>query len=201
MATPEHLSASQEDYLEAILLISSRKRAARATDIARHLHVKGPSVTGALRSLARQELVNYAPYDLITLTEKGERLATEVCRRHEALERFFLHVLHVSDAAAAAAACRIEHAIPTEVLERLMRLAEFAGACPRLGQDWLARAESGCQKARDGRRCAQCLTEDVTALAAAAAQQATQRRTGADQGKSNSIPRHRGRQDVPTHHE
>ena len=89
----ERLSSSMEDYLEAIFHISQEKQAARAKDIADRVMVNKSSVTGALRALSEKGLVNYAPYDIITLTVKGKRLAEEIVRRHEALNDFFIKVL------------------------------------------------------------------------------------------------------------
>ena len=87
----ELLSSNMEDYLEAIFHISQKKQAARAKDIADRLKVNKSSVTGALRSLSEKGLVNYAPYDIITLTTKGKRLAIEIVRRHDALKEFFIN--------------------------------------------------------------------------------------------------------------
>ena len=56
----ESLSASLEDYLEAIFHIVSEKRVARAKDISKRMHVNRSSVTGAMHSLAKKKLVNYA---------------------------------------------------------------------------------------------------------------------------------------------
>ena len=75
MATTQSLSSNMEDYLEAIYHISSEKQAARAKDISDRLKVNKSSVTGALRSLSEKGLVNYAPYDIITLTAVGEQVA------------------------------------------------------------------------------------------------------------------------------
>ena len=72
MAHHAALSSNMEDYLEAIFHISSEKQAARAKDIADRLKVNKSSVTGALRSLSEKGYVNYAPYDIITLTGKGK---------------------------------------------------------------------------------------------------------------------------------
>ena len=66
------LSASLEDYLKAIFRIVAVKQAARAKDISARLSVSNSSVTGALRTLADRGLINYAPYDLITLTPLGQ---------------------------------------------------------------------------------------------------------------------------------
>jgi DtxR family Mn-dependent transcriptional regulator len=68
------LSASLEDYLEAILRIVQEKQVARAKDVGKRLNVGRSSVTGALHALADRKLINYAPYDLRTL-----RAATRCC--------------------------------------------------------------------------------------------------------------------------
>ncbi len=86
MATTETLSASLEDYLEAIFHIIKQKQAVRAKDISRRLTVSSSSVTGALHSMAERGLINYAPYDVITLTAKGKAVAEDVIRRHEVLQ-------------------------------------------------------------------------------------------------------------------
>ena len=70
MFASEPLTASLEDYLEAIFVIVARKQAVRAKDIARHLNVKNASVT-RVAALAERGLINYAPYDVITLTPSG----------------------------------------------------------------------------------------------------------------------------------
>jgi len=83
MTLTDTLTASLEDYLEAIFHIIAEKQAVRPKDIAKRLKVSNSSVTGALRSLADKELINYAPYDVISLTPSGETAAKDVIRRHE----------------------------------------------------------------------------------------------------------------------
>ena len=98
MAGTKSLTASLEDYLEAIFHVAAEKGAARAKDISRRMKVNSSSVTGALRALADRGLVNYAPYDIVTLTAKGTRMAEDVIRRHEVLRDFFVKVLAVAEA-------------------------------------------------------------------------------------------------------
>ena len=86
MASAEAVSASLENYLEAIFHISEDKQAARAKDIAQRLKLKGSSVTGALRLLSERGLINYAPYDIITLTPKGKKVARDVVNNVHAEE-------------------------------------------------------------------------------------------------------------------
>lgn len=119
------LTASQEDYLEAILALVRETGAARVRDIAARVDVAKPSVTVALRALAKRKLVRYQPYGYATLTDQGQVLAEQVHRRHTALSGFFRDVLDVDEHIADANACRIEHAVGEGVLRRLSCFAGF----------------------------------------------------------------------------
>jgi len=155
------LSASLEDYIEAIYHIVARKRAARAKDIAQRLHVNNSSVTGALHALSERGLVNYAPYDVITLTDEGTTVAKDVVHRHEVLRDFFVRVLSVDAVEAEDAACRMEHAVPATIVERFVRFVEFVDRCPRGGEDWLLAFAERCGGADRGdcERCVQACVD------------------------------------------
>ena len=86
MVPKTSLSASLEDYLEAIYHIVAEKQAARTKDISQRLKVNNSSVTGALRALAERQLVNYAPYEVITLTASGKKIARDIVRRARAFQ-------------------------------------------------------------------------------------------------------------------
>ena len=75
MAKPEkiELSASLEDYVEAIFNLVGESKVARCKDIAQSLGVSRSSVTGALRLLKDKGLANYEPYGYVTLTDDGQR--------------------------------------------------------------------------------------------------------------------------------
>ena len=72
MTKATQISASLEDYIEAIFHIVAEKQAAKPRDLAEKLKVANSSVTGALKMLAGKALINYAPYDIITLTPAGK---------------------------------------------------------------------------------------------------------------------------------
>ncbi len=118
------ITPSQEDYLEVIYHIVEAKGAARAKDVGVAMGVHGSSVTQALRALAQKKLINYAPYDVITLTENGKIVAKDVVKRHETLAKFLHSVLGLDKEAADEGACRMEHAIDGEILSRLIRFVE-----------------------------------------------------------------------------
>lgn len=143
------LSASLEDYLEVIFHIVEAKGAARPKDIATELEIGNSSVTAALKALATRELVNYAPYDVVTLTENGETAAREVVRRHETLREFYVRVLAAEAELADEAACQMEHAVPGEMVDRFVRFLEFIEMCPRGGPALLeafrVHLDAGCR--------------------------------------------------------
>jgi DtxR family transcriptional regulator, Mn-dependent transcriptional regulator len=166
MVDPNALSSSMEDYLEAIFHIVSEKQAARAKDIARRLNVNNSSVTGALRSLSEKGFINYAPYDLITLTKKGKEHAKNVVRRHRALNAFFVEVLGAEPGEAEETACKMEHAISPDILERLIRFVAFFEMFPRGGQEWKGLFDKLCTGKRIPREVEDCFSRCLETVAA-----------------------------------
>ncbi|MBT7260387.1 MAG: metal-dependent transcriptional regulator, partial [Desulfobacula sp.] len=71
MIKKESLSENLEDYLETILALQTQKTVARSKDIAKKLDIKRGSVTGMLKKLADNKLINYEPYGYVTLTPEG----------------------------------------------------------------------------------------------------------------------------------
>ena len=147
------LSASLEDYIEAISHIVDEKKVARGKDIAERLKVSRASVTEALRSLSKKGLVNYEPYEVITLTETGKVAAEDVIRRHGALKDFFIKVLAIDDTIAEESACRIEHAAPPEVIDQLIRFVKFIEVCPSGGSELIKGFFEYCEKGRTKEGC------------------------------------------------
>jgi DtxR family Mn-dependent transcriptional regulator len=114
----EALSASLENYLEAIFHLAGSGQAARGRDIASRLAVKPSSVTVALEALRRRGLVLHKRYGGVTLTDAGRRAAQDVARRHGALLKFLVETLGIDAATADATACRMEHGVPRPVADR-----------------------------------------------------------------------------------
>jgi DtxR family transcriptional regulator, Mn-dependent transcriptional regulator len=159
MATKNKLTASQEDYLEAIYHISAEKMASRAKDISKRLDVRASSVTGALRTLGKIGLINYAPYDLITLTDEGRVVAEEIVRRHRALERFLVNVLGIDQKDADVAACKMEHSVPKEIVDRFIKYAEYVEKCPKGGITWDSGFGYYCKHGCAEEDCQRCMSD------------------------------------------
>jgi DtxR family Mn-dependent transcriptional regulator len=158
MKKKKDLSASLEDYIEAILHIVNEKHVARSKEIASRLEVSRASVTEALRALARKGLINYAPYEAITMTTKGRKVAKDVIFRHNTLKQFFIEVLAIDRPTAEEAACRIEHAAPPEVIARMISFTQFMQCCPRGGEDLIKGFASFCAEGRTRISCEECLS-------------------------------------------
>lgn len=149
----KELTASHEDYLETIYHIIEEKQAARVKEIAKRLEVNNSSVTGALKNLSKKGLLNYAPYDVITLTQRGEEVALDVIRRHRILKRFITDILCLEQETAEDAACKMEHSVTPEVLERIVRFVEFTEVCPRNGKEWIWGFQRFCENNFSLERC------------------------------------------------
>lgn len=117
----KYLTASLEDYLEIIYILSQRLCAVGITDIAKALCISKPSVTRAIRTLKTNNLVIQEKYGKIKLTEKGQNLAETVYSKHKMLSRFISEVLGVEDNIAEIDACKIEHILSGETLSGIER--------------------------------------------------------------------------------
>ncbi len=149
------LSASQEDYLEAIYHVIEDKLVARSKDLVQRLGVNSSSVTQALKILSEKQLINYEPYGVVTLTPDGESRALDVIRRHKALRDFFVRILHVDETVAEDAACRMEHDMPRIILDRLVGFIDYTDRCPRGAADWVEGFGYFCQ-AKPSEQCNAC---------------------------------------------
>jgi DtxR family Mn-dependent transcriptional regulator len=159
--TPEQLSESLENYVEAIFHIETKKHAARAKDIAERLKVSNSSVTGALRLLSEKGLVNYAPYDIITLTSKGKAIARDVVHRHTTLRDFFVKILSIDEPDAEEAACKMEHGVSPIVLNRLTQFIEFLETCPQGSFQWLEKFNAYCEHGNLPAHCQECRAQGI----------------------------------------
>ncbi|MBW7864238.1 MAG: metal-dependent transcriptional regulator [Candidatus Hydrogenedens sp.] len=157
------LTATLEDYLEAIHALAPGNTGARMGDIARRLGVHKSTVTAALRSLAERGLVEYAPYRPVTLTRRGKGIGAEVLRRHDTLRRFLVEVLGVDGGVAEETACKMEHVMPDEVIGRFTSFADFMAACPRVSAHFNRGIGYFCADTPGKGECSRCVAAADTA--------------------------------------
>ncbi len=125
-----------EDYLEAVGELCNQKGAARVKDIASKLNVTTPSVVSAIKNLKRKQLVEQERYGFVRLTRQGEKTARSIIRRHQVLYHFLINVLGLDYETASKDACRIEHAVSKQTLERLLAAADYIEQESRQGLNW-----------------------------------------------------------------
>lgn len=116
------LTATLEDYLEAIFNLVKQNKVARSKDIADTLKVKRPTVTVALRALAEKGYINYEPRAYVTLTESGEKAAKCVDKRHHILRDVFTEIFRLPLDESEKAACLMEHGMDTNVCKAMTSL-------------------------------------------------------------------------------
>ena len=153
----ERLTARLEDYLEAILRIEQGKRFARVRDISQVLTVAKSAVTAALRTLSDMELVNYQPYEPVTLTPKGTEKAKAIALRHRIMGDFLQHILGLDPDGADSIACGMEHAIDKEALRRFVCFLAFIGQRAEGGRSWLDEFRRFISEGADGQTCEDCI--------------------------------------------
>lgn len=115
---------SGEDYLETILILHKKTGFVRSIDIANELSYSKPSVSRAMAILREGGFINVAANGQITLTDVGQEKAEEVYERHILITSFLKNTLGVSDANAEEDACKIEHVISCETVEKLRKFLE-----------------------------------------------------------------------------
>lgn len=114
-----NFSASSQDYLEAILELSNERGQIRSIDLSSKLGVTRASVNRAIGVLKELGYVTQEKYSEILLTIEGRKAAEAVIIRHKTLKTFLIEVLGVTSEIAQVDACKMEHSISIETLEKL----------------------------------------------------------------------------------
>ena len=109
---------ASEDYLECMLMMQKEHGYIRSIDVANHLGVTKPSVSYATKRLRENGYIEMDQDGLITLTDLGMDIATNMLDRHTTLTRFLI-ALGIDPETAEADACRIEHVVSNETIERM----------------------------------------------------------------------------------
>jgi len=128
MSLPQ-LSESTEMYLKAMAELGDRDIA--IARLAERLGVTHVSANEMMRKLGDQGLVKHTPYKGVTLTKKGQEVASNVIRRQRLWEVFLYERLNIEWAKIYELACSLEHATAPEVTEALASFLGNPTSCPR----------------------------------------------------------------------
>jgi len=123
--SPRKMSPSLEQYVEAIADLLTRDKVCSISDIAAQVQVSRPAASRAVRELSEQNLVQHKSYGYVDLTEHGQKIADKLTERHESLYHFMTDVLGLDDDWADQEACRLEHQVDDEFLDKMNVLSAF----------------------------------------------------------------------------
>ncbi len=115
------ISRAMEDYLKAIYQLDGSDGRVSTSRLAQQMSCSAASVTNMLQKLSDFKLVRYTPYQGVTLTEAGVKVALEVLRHHRLLETYLTEVLGYSWDKVHDEAEELEHVISEEFEERIDR--------------------------------------------------------------------------------
>lgn len=110
-----------EDYLKAIYQLSVADAPVGTSAIAERLGIAPASVTGMLKRLGQQGLIEHELYQGASLTARGRREAIRMIRRHRVLELFLVEVLGYTWDQVHEEAERLEHAASDDLVDRMAR--------------------------------------------------------------------------------
>lgn len=113
------LTPSVEDYLKAIYRLSAADRPASTSEIANLLELSAASVSGMVKRLSEQGLLEHVPYKGAQLTPEGRRVALRMVRRHRLIESYLVEFLGYSWDTVHEEAERLEHAVSDLLVERM----------------------------------------------------------------------------------
>ncbi len=113
----EEYHESEEDYLEAILMLQEKNGHVRAVDIAKELNFTKASVSVAMKKLREKQYISNENGSIVLL-EPGRKIAEHVYERHKLFTNFFIS-LGIDETTARNDACRIEHDLSDETFEKV----------------------------------------------------------------------------------
>jgi len=119
LLTDTTLTRSVEDYLKAVYRLSTGNHPASTSGIAHLLELSAASVTGMVKRLSEQGLLEHVPYKGVQLTPDGRRVALRMVRRHRLIEAYLVAFLGYSWDTVHEEAERLEHAVSDTMAERM----------------------------------------------------------------------------------
>ena len=119
----DHSAETAEDYVEAVEDLIKQTGRCRLVDLARRFGVSHVTVNRIVERLQKEGLLVTEPYEPITLTSKGDRLAAKCSERHDIVYRFLL-AIGIDEPTAAIDAEGIEHHVSPTTLHRFQELTD-----------------------------------------------------------------------------
>lgn len=114
------LQEAGQMYLETIYRLEEEYGEVRSIDIANRMGYSKPTISEQMKKFREDGLINMDRRGLVSLTEKGKRIAVKTYDRHVTITKF-LSLLGVKAPTSEEDACRIEHYISEETFQCMKR--------------------------------------------------------------------------------
>jgi DtxR family manganese transport transcriptional regulator len=119
----DHATETAEDYVEAVAEQIGKSGSCRVTDLSKRFAVSHVTVSRIIARLQAEGLVDTEPYQPISLTAKGKRLAEKCRTRHDLVFQFLL-ALGIDERTAAIDAEGIEHHVSPATLAQFAKFLQ-----------------------------------------------------------------------------
>lgn len=157
----KELSKSLEKYLITIYELIEENSAARVRDVAIKLNIGAASTSEAIKNLARKGFINYQPYGIITITEKGKQTVVKKINRHKIIQKFLDEVLMLDKNKLEDYTSDIEFSMPDEILTRFVDYLEFIQKCSCKEPKWVKSFQYYVKNGKMQTKCKNCTADKL----------------------------------------
>lgn len=109
---------SQEDFLEALLMLEEAGEPLETTRMAKKLGISKPAIHQMGHELINKGYITRIDYGDMSLTEEGRKIAKNILHRHQVLKDFLLSI-GVDEQTAEDDGCEMEHIISEATFEAI----------------------------------------------------------------------------------
>jgi len=112
-----------EDYLEAIFQVQKDKGFAQVKDVSNMLDIGPSSVSLMFKKLQEKGYIKHEKYGGVILTNRGMKIGRDTMRKHIIIKELLTR-LGVDDEIADIDACRMEHCLHEETLDKIIEFLD-----------------------------------------------------------------------------
>ncbi len=116
---------SSAHHLMAVHQLKNEIGYARTTDISKQLNITRGSVSITLNRLKENGYITFDKNKHISLTQKGQHFVEDVLRKRATVKQFFQNALFMKEEQATKCACKLEHVITDDVIDRLEKFSNY----------------------------------------------------------------------------
>ena len=157
----EKLSKSLENYLFTINKLIKKNVKLTPKALGAELGYNKASTLEAVKILKKKKLVNYFPYQPISLTNEGEKYAKKIEEKREIISKFLNKVLFLEGEALEKTLFSIEYDTDEFFISRLKNFLDFLEFCPEGAPNWFCGIKNFIENGEIPKDCADCIEKAI----------------------------------------